>query len=535
MTGARPSPPPIPPGRVVLHVGPHKTGTTSVQSAFHLARRSAAAQGVHYAGPDRHAVVAVQAAIEPAKARPAALRRWRRLVREMRSAARAGQRVVLSSEWLADAKPEAIERIVGEVGGDGDEPGVHVVVTVRSLDRVLPSQWQQYVAAGFEVDYETWVRRVLDDPSGGPTPTFWHRHRHDELVHRWAAAVRRPRVMAVVVDDRDHKAVLRSFEWLVGLRHGTLVAEESRSNRSLTVPEAEQVRAINRRLNAEVPSPPLRLNLGLYGATAALRARIPAADEPRLRTPSWARRRVGEIERQIAAGLHESGATIVGDIDELVSPAEDERDRPQVGTAPCPSDVEVAVAVTSAVGVLTAAGLARGRRPDSQAQPTRQALEPLSTVRLTRVVVGRVRSVGRGWSRLIRGLLRLRDDPRPAARELTDDERTILRAFEARTAAEGLPPHIARSVISEGVMPEMLGRDRSSESPAIPEIGASVAMGVVRAAGLLPRKPGGRRRPPPLATVETPEVARVSTPAIALEVVRRHLARVAVRATGRGR
>ena len=78
-------------------------------------------------------------------------------------------RIVLSSEWLADASPAAIRRIVAEAGGDR----VRVAVTVRSLGRVLPSQWQQYVAAGLEAGYERWLRSVLD-PAGEPiTPTFW--------------------------------------------------------------------------------------------------------------------------------------------------------------------------------------------------------------------------------------------------------------------------------------------------------------------------------------------------------------------------
>jgi hypothetical protein len=95
----------LPRGSLLLHIGPHKTGTTSVQRAFHLACGALRAQGVHYTGPDRHAVTAAQAAIETTprdgrRVRP--IDPWRRLLRQVRAA---NDRVVVSSEWFADADP----------------------------------------------------------------------------------------------------------------------------------------------------------------------------------------------------------------------------------------------------------------------------------------------------------------------------------------------------------------------------------------------------------------------------------------------
>jgi hypothetical protein len=40
-------------GARLLHIGPHKTGSTAVQGAFHLARERLAAQGVVYPGQGR--------------------------------------------------------------------------------------------------------------------------------------------------------------------------------------------------------------------------------------------------------------------------------------------------------------------------------------------------------------------------------------------------------------------------------------------------------------------------------------------------
>ena len=41
------------PGTRLLHIGPHKTGTTAVQGALHLARERLAAEGVVYPGRGR--------------------------------------------------------------------------------------------------------------------------------------------------------------------------------------------------------------------------------------------------------------------------------------------------------------------------------------------------------------------------------------------------------------------------------------------------------------------------------------------------
>ena len=40
----------LPEGCRLIHIGPHKTGTTALQWAMHVARDSLHEQGVHYAG-----------------------------------------------------------------------------------------------------------------------------------------------------------------------------------------------------------------------------------------------------------------------------------------------------------------------------------------------------------------------------------------------------------------------------------------------------------------------------------------------------
>ena len=101
--------------------------------------------GVVYAGADRQPMRATLAVT----GRPAMLGEsrpdmayWDKLVRDVREAG--DQRVVISSEFFADGDDATARRVVADLGG----PRVHVVVTLRPLARVMPSQWQQYLQNG---------------------------------------------------------------------------------------------------------------------------------------------------------------------------------------------------------------------------------------------------------------------------------------------------------------------------------------------------------------------------------------------------
>ena len=254
----------LPEGTRLIHIGPPKTGTTYLQGAFHRNREAVSAQGVHYAGATRQPIAAIQAVMgksSPNTGETPSMKQWRSLVNEVAHAPQS--RVVVSSEFLAEAKPAMIKTIIEELGGDR----AHVVVTLRPLARILPSQWQQFVQSGQRMPFNDWLDAVFNDPSR-ITPTFWRRHRHDRLVARWAEVVGPQNVTAIALDERDHGMVLRVFEQLVGLRAGTLIAEEDLSNRSMTLSEVEVVRAFNEQFFSEGLSRPLHTKVMRFGAAA---------------------------------------------------------------------------------------------------------------------------------------------------------------------------------------------------------------------------------------------------------------------------
>jgi hypothetical protein len=275
---------------------------------------------------------------------------WDRLVREVVAAR--DQRVVVSSERFASADSAAARRVVDDLGG----PKVHVVVTLRPLTTMMPSAWQQVVRLGLRDSYETWLAKMLDSLPDGDEPhdsPFWHRHRHDRLVDRWAAVVG-PANLTVVVLDKTNRALLTHvFERLLGLPEG-LLGPPVTANPSLTFGESELIRHLNQQLDRERCLNGRRRTLVRRRITRQLqRGNGERGPSQRIRTPAWAVERLVEIDTTAAGAIARSGVRIVGDVNELGA-------RPEA--APEPDDTatepQAVLAASSAASALVATILA---------------------------------------------------------------------------------------------------------------------------------------------------------------------------------
>ena len=343
------------PGTRLLHIGPHKTGTTAIQGALHLARERLAAEGVVYPGRGRQPLWPILAVTgQPALLggpRPE-ISYWDNLVREIRAAG--DQRVVLSSEFFAEADDATARRVIADLGG----ARVHVVVTLRSLTRILPSQWQQYLQNGFHFRYLEWLEGILNDPPRTPTPGFWRRHRHDALVTRWAAENGPENLTVIVLDESDRLMLLRVFESMLGLPGGFLVPEETAANRSLTAAETELVRLLNEEFSRRDWPHRNYARFMRYGAVEHMKtARPPSPHEPRIVTPAWAVARAGQISAEMAARIEALGVNIVGDLSSLGTlPGDGADPAGDGGSAPLMLPVEAAARAT--LGGFIAGGVA---------------------------------------------------------------------------------------------------------------------------------------------------------------------------------
>ncbi|MEU9287617.1 hypothetical protein AB0D57_23600 [Streptomyces sp. NPDC048275] len=303
----------LPVGTRLLHIGPHKTGTTSIQGALFAAKETMAGHGVDFPARSRHPMEAALGIC----ARPGMMGdtrptegHWKRLVDAVHAT---GKRTsVVSSEFFADAPDdETIARIVDDLGRDR----VHVLVTLRPLAKIMPSQWQQYVQNGLRMGYEDWLTHMLRKaPYEKPNPSFWRRHRHDRLVERWVRVVGAENVTVVVVDDSDRGGLMRTFESLLGLPDGLLVPVPDTANRSLTLAETEMLRKLNMEFRGNGLPDEVYSKLVRNGAVMHMKNTCrPAADDARIHTPTWALEAAAGIGAETAERIGTMGVRVLGD------------------------------------------------------------------------------------------------------------------------------------------------------------------------------------------------------------------------------
>lgn len=316
VNAGRPAAPPtaLPAGTRLLHIGPHKTGTTAIQGALFAAKERMRAYGVEFPATSRHPMQAVLAACSRqgmiGDAAPTE-RHWTRLVEQVRAT---GPRTsVISSEFFADAPDDAtLARIVEQLGGDR----VHVLVTLRPLVRIMPSQWQQYVQNGLRMGYEPWLEHMLRKaPYEKPTPSFWRRHRHDRLVERWVRLLGAERVTVVVVDDRDRDGLMRTFEGLLGLPPHLLEPVPDTANRSLTLAETEMLRNLNKEFRGNHLPDELYSQLVRNGAVMHMKnSCTPTPRDVKISTPAWAVEAAVATGAETAGRIEATGVRVIGDL-----------------------------------------------------------------------------------------------------------------------------------------------------------------------------------------------------------------------------
>ena len=369
----------LPEGTRLLHIGPHKTGTTSLQNSIRANREEILRQGVYYGAPEGRLAsnrIARSLLRLPFKNPDEIVEyeEWEDQVARVRASS--ARRVIVSGEEFSFCEKREIRTLLNDLGKDR----VHVVVTVRPLAKVLPSQWQLDLRGSFTSgSFDEWLRWTLKPQGlrkiamllGIPHP-FWFRHRHDELVTRWAAEVGADRVTVVIGDDRDHRVLLRAFEGLLGLTDGTLLSVDGKSNPSLSAEEiaiilrvqqillerhlifAERVRSrqIQRRLLTQRPRSP---------------------SDSKIVIPGWAVESVREASQKIHDGLLASGVRIIGDPSLLLA-----ANAPKPGGKPLDRS-EIESAAQRMVAELEADGkLQPGQKKTSAARALTKALRRLS-------------------------------------------------------------------------------------------------------------------------------------------------------------
>ena len=381
---------PIGKGEVLLHVGLHKTGTTALQVALADARGVLEDHGVRYPGKGLYHHKAILAGADRPYgwrengARITPKKHWKKMLKE----AEYDGRTIISSEFLDDISPEICARVIDDLGGP---QRVSVVVTLRSIGAILPSAWQQGLKAGVTTPYNSWLKVMFEEDQTPRAERFWFRHDQVEQVKRWADIVGADRTYAVVIPDGDRTAIFSAFEGLLDLPAGFLAnREQVIQNRSMTTPEAEFVRRLNKELSGQMSWDEYTVMVRRAMILNMVEKRRPAADEPRIQTPQWAADKAEEYGQRFAKSIAELGVQVIGDPADLAL-------RPRSGDLDRPDVVSIDAAVAGTAGLVLEA-LAERRALEEKVKAA--AVEtPAPTRRGRWTARGAARALKRGFTK----------------------------------------------------------------------------------------------------------------------------------------
>lgn len=339
-------------GRVFLHVGLPKTGTTYLQSILWANRDELRDQGVLLPGfgPRQHLWASGAVREDPRLERrhADAPRAWDVLSAEAREWSGT---TVISHEFFAGASAEQAGRAVADLG----DAEVHVVVTARDLPGLVTARWQEIVKNG--------STRAIDDyppeEDRGPADEWgWRTMDLADVAARWASAVGPARVHVLTMPgpEEPRDALWVRFAGLVGIDAASCDAGSPEQNQSLGVVEVELLR----RINADVHGFERAVDRGVWirGYLAQDRL-VPRGGERFWPAPD----RLAELRARgeaIADAVAAAGYDVIGDPDRLRSPA----DLPERRHPASVTDAEMLAAATS----LTAAMLTDVRRLTQEAK-----------------------------------------------------------------------------------------------------------------------------------------------------------------------
>jgi hypothetical protein len=309
----------MPKKELILHVGFHKSGTSALQESFSAQRAELKALGIWYPdiGRKAHHRIAWALTQKPWgwKTRGGQLtpfRHFTSLVRKINSSKH--QKVLLSSEFFSELTLDQIQKIAGAV----KNREIKILFTLRPLVKVLSSSYQQYLKYGTKVDYVEWLHTVLDKPGVSKVnPTFWKRHLHGEVVSRWAEVFGTDAVTVLIADESRPEFLFESLNNYLGLSQGLLKAQETGSNRSLSLEEIALLLELNRTFPKDREWSEY-LTFIRNGYIRELTDSVPLKEgKDKLLTPSWAVAKANQVATESKKTIGELGVSVIGDLDSL--------------------------------------------------------------------------------------------------------------------------------------------------------------------------------------------------------------------------
>ncbi len=371
---------PVPPdgggtGRVVVHVGLPKTGTTFLQRILQVHQEQLEGAGLLYPFPAPGAHF--HAALDARGAKhfygitgDDVAGTWPRLCALAADYAATRGTAVISHEVLALATPEEVAGALEPLAG----LEVHVVVTARDLGRLVTAQWQERVKHGDWRSFADWQADTVGGPwrrEDGDRTMFWQRVDPVDTLARWTRDLPAGRGHLVVAPrpGAAPDVLWRRFAEALGVDPDLVdtAAAAGGSNASLGTPEIAHLRDVHRALAERItPDARRRLVKRQYAEGELARASA-AAGSPAPRTPYSLRPRLLTVTARWREELADAGHVVHGDLRDL-EPVTGGPDDPHPDDAP-----RGTVAAYGARGVAERIALRAREEEDARERERREA------------------------------------------------------------------------------------------------------------------------------------------------------------------
>ncbi len=299
--------------RVYVHIGLPKTGTTFLQTTMWHNRRLMRERGLLYPGSNRMDHYHASQAIRGADRRvPAAQPAWDRIRSEL--AAWDGDGII-THEFLSMSSTREARAVVQALA----PAEVHVVITVRDYVRQFPAVWQEWLKMPGEESLDDFMELAFARQIKGAWS--WRSQDAPAILSRWHKVVPRDRVQVVTVPPAGAPRPLLWQRWCeaVNLDDTGFDLEVSHPNESLGAPQAALMLDLKPYLTGELLDGPVRHRwVRKYFGHEIL---VPQ-NGPKFGPRAEHAAQLSQLSRKAARVLRRRGYPVVGDLADLVPPAD---------------------------------------------------------------------------------------------------------------------------------------------------------------------------------------------------------------------
>lgn len=303
------------PKEILIHIGPPKTASTTIQRLLNERSEELARAGVRVITKHRDAVIDLigydylrMAAVRPTGS-------WSALQQAATSAH--GERVIISNEllaWLSDAEISAVANALGR-------DRVRVVFNMRSLPALVASYWHEYVTRGGAASLGEWCQTLIsvDGRLGNlsdPSIRFWQSEDSALLARRWANVLGSDRVTCVFVVEGNPKLTLVRITDAFGIAADESAAPVRIENQSASQRALEGLQLFNRLVERSQIPYRFRQTLARYAREQLEERGVYLGPKPRM--PEEFRTASATRQERMVRELRATGVRVVGEESDLI-------------------------------------------------------------------------------------------------------------------------------------------------------------------------------------------------------------------------